>query len=92
MIRCDSKLRALPVVVVLSPKDKHIEEKADELAATALAELPVKPANLLDVVEQVLAPFIDKLRRRSSCARWIWPGAPCAPAIWSRPRRPTWRT
>ncbi len=60
MIRRDSKLRPLPVVVLRNPKDKHIEEKADELGATALAELPVKPANLLDVVEQVLAPQIDE--------------------------------
>jgi tetratricopeptide (TPR) repeat protein len=60
MIRRDPKLRSLPVVVLRSPKDKHIEEKADELGATALADLPVKAANLVEVVEQVLATLIDE--------------------------------
>ena len=60
MIRRDAKLRSLAVVVLRSPKDKHIEEKAEELGATALADLPIKPADLLAVVEQVLSPLIDE--------------------------------
>lgn len=60
MVRRDPKLRSLPVVVLRSPKDKHIEEKADELGATALADLPVKAANLVEVIEQVLSSQIDE--------------------------------
>ncbi|MBI4797549.1 MAG: tetratricopeptide repeat protein [Desulfarculus sp.] len=59
MIRRDPKLRSLPVVVLRSPKDKHIEEKAEGLGATALADLPIKPSDFLEVVEQALSPLID---------------------------------
>ena len=40
MVRRDPKLRPMPVVVLLNPKDKHIEEKARAVGASALANLP----------------------------------------------------